>query len=324
MTVKEFILEYLNIAFIWDAHFLKTTWKLLSKPGQLTNEYVSGKYVSYTHPLKLNMFLLFVFITFFLLFHNAEELGNSVQNFTRDDVHYPMIQIQLLATDEEYAVKLESSPIDTVQLFAPLILSDSYPDILVNLDPNNMASRDSIVVWTAALPHVLIEDKIIVPDAHGCYYFSEEDTSGSEFLRQLELVCKQMVTMTTRYFPIIILLTVPFLTLLFRIVCLRGKHSHFKHFVFSLHYTAFLEVLILALYIAYLVASPPAAVMQSVMLIGSCIYLTIAIRRAYETKGWLRAFCMSLFTNAGYALILILLFITIILISTVIVALKMQ
>ena len=324
LTIKEFILEYMNIAFIWDAHFLKTIWQLLRRPGYLTNEYVSGKFVSYTHPLKLNMFLLFVFITFFLLFHNAEDLGNSVQNFTRDEVHYPMIQIQLLANDDQYAAKLESSPIDTVHLYAPLALSDEYPDIVVNLDPYNTASRDSMVVWTAALPHVLIEDKYIVPDAHGCYYFTEKETTSTEDVRMLESVWKQMVTMTTRYFPIIILLTVPFLTLLMRVGCRRGMHSHFKHFIFSLHYTAFLELLILTLYIAFLIVSPPAAVMQSVMLIGSYVYLTIAIKRAYETKGWLRAFCRSVFVNAGYAVILLLLLIFIVVVSTLIVVFKTE
>lgn len=323
LTIKEFILEYLNIAFIWDAHFLKTIWKLLRKPGFLTNEYVSGKFISYTHPLKLNMFLLFVFITFFLLFHNAEDLGNSLQNFTRDEVHYPMIQMQLLTNDDQYAVKLESSPIDTVQLYAPLILSDRYPDIVTNLDPDNTVSRDSMAVWTAALPHVLIEDKFIIPDANGCYYFTEEEITGTTDLKLMEIVWKKMVALTTRYFPIIILLTVPFLALMIRIVCRRGKHSNFKHFIFSLHYMAFLELLILLLYIAHLIASPSPAIMQSVMLVGSCVYMVLAMRRAYD-KGWISAFYQSILTNAGYAFILITLFITIFIISTVIVVFQMQ
>lgn len=323
LTIKEFIHEYLNIAFIWDALFLKTIWQLLRKPGHLTNEYVSGKFIAYTHPLKLNMFLLFVFITLFLLFHNAEDLGNSIQNFTHNEIHYPMIQIQLLTTDEQYAVKLESSPIDTVQLYAPLMLSDKYPDIVANLDPDNTAARDSMTVWTAALPHILIEDKFIVPDANGCYYFTEDEITGISDLKMMEIVAKKMFTLTTRYFPIIILLTVPFLTLMMRLVRSKGNHSHFKHFIFSLHYTAFLELLILVIYIAHLIASPPAAIMQYVMLIGSCVYMMLAIRRAYE-KRWISAVCLSLVTNAGYAFILMTLFIIIILISTVTVVFQMQ
>ena len=45
--------------------------------------------ISYTHPLKLNMVLLFVFITLFLIFH--KDFGNSIQNVTRDEVTYPLL-----------------------------------------------------------------------------------------------------------------------------------------------------------------------------------------------------------------------------------------
>ena len=41
LTVKEFVLEYLNIAFIWDSKFTKTIWQLLRRPGHVTKEYVS-------------------------------------------------------------------------------------------------------------------------------------------------------------------------------------------------------------------------------------------------------------------------------------------
>ena len=58
-TVSAFVLEYFNNAFIWDAQFLKTFWTLIRRPGHLTNEYLSGKFISQEHPLKLNMFLLY-------------------------------------------------------------------------------------------------------------------------------------------------------------------------------------------------------------------------------------------------------------------------
>lgn len=105
LTVKEFILEYLNIAFIWDTNFLKTIWQVIRRPGHVTNEYVSGKFVSYTHPLKLNMFLLFVFITIFLLFH--KDLGDSIQNITRDEANYALLQIKVLTGQKEYDAKMD-------------------------------------------------------------------------------------------------------------------------------------------------------------------------------------------------------------------------
>ena len=68
LNVWGFVMEYLYNAFMWDPKFLKTLWLLVRRPGILTKEFLSGKYVSQVHPLKLNMFMLFVFITMFMFF----------------------------------------------------------------------------------------------------------------------------------------------------------------------------------------------------------------------------------------------------------------
>ena len=66
LKLKDFLIEYANNAFIWDSQCLRTLWNLIRRPGHLTVEYLNGKFVSQEHPLKLNMFLLFVFISLFL------------------------------------------------------------------------------------------------------------------------------------------------------------------------------------------------------------------------------------------------------------------
>ena len=75
-SIGEFIKEYINNAFIWDSKCLKTIWTLLRRPGYLTTEFLKGKFSSYEHPLKLNMFLLFLFVTLFLLFSDTEKISN--------------------------------------------------------------------------------------------------------------------------------------------------------------------------------------------------------------------------------------------------------
>ena len=72
--VWEFILEYMNNAFIWDQNFFSTIWQLLRRPGYLTKVFNAGKFVAYENPLKLNMFFLFVFVSMFLLFSDIEFL----------------------------------------------------------------------------------------------------------------------------------------------------------------------------------------------------------------------------------------------------------
>ena len=83
-TVGEFFLEYINNAFIWDSQFLKTFWILIRRPGHLTNEFLAGKFTSQEHPLKLNMFLLFIFITLFVFFASADKMTDSMHSITNE------------------------------------------------------------------------------------------------------------------------------------------------------------------------------------------------------------------------------------------------
>ena len=95
-TVSGFVMEYLVNAFLWDSQFLKTFWTLIRRPGHLTNEYLAGKFTSQEHPLKLNMFLLFVFITLFVFFASADKMTDSVHSLTTDERVRSGVQIGLL------------------------------------------------------------------------------------------------------------------------------------------------------------------------------------------------------------------------------------
>ena len=316
-TVKEFILEYLNYAFMWDIHFFKTLGQLIRRPGHLTNEYISGKYVSYTHPLKLNMFLLFAFVTLFFFFRDKEDLNNSLHVLTRNETAQPVVKVQLLAENESYMSKMMDGQFDTVQLYAPYLLFEECPEVIRLLDENVTAESETIGIWTAAVPHELIEDEVIVLNDDGSYHFSVEDNTPINGLELVEKVWSNMVTLTTRYIPIFILLTTPFLAFLIRLLFRKKKPSHLKNFVFSLHYISYLELLIILIYILYLIASPPIWLMQWIILIMSCTYLTLAIRKVYDTKKWPAAISKAIFTNFGYLMILSFLVFVIFVISII-------
>lgn len=319
LTIKEFILEYLNIAFVWDTHLIKTLWKLISKPGFLTKEYISGKFIAYMHPLKLNMFLLFVFVTFLLLFNSTEDMGNSIKNLTRNEIIQPVLQISLQMENAEYAMQVESSPRDTIQLYAPLLVFESLSGIITGFDIDS-ADPDSTAVWIASVPRYLIEDKALILNEDGSYQFNPEYNTEASQTEILEKVWAKVVVLATKYFPLIILLTAPLLAFLIGILHRKSKHSMFKHFIFSLHYTAFLEMVIILLYILHLIASPPSWIMQSIIIFGSCIYLVFAFRKVYETRNWMKAVFKSILTNIGYGIILMVLFFILCIIAIAIIA----
>ena len=255
-TVGGFVLEYFNNAFIWDPQFFKTLWNLIRRPGYLTNEFLSGKFSSQEHPLKLNMFMLFVFITAFVFFSTHEKLNHSVSDFVNDERVFPALQVETLQDDSVYVAKMKECPRDTVQLYAPLLLAEEYPGVMTCLDVEVDTKGESLDKWTAVVPAVLVEDKYIIPGDDGYYVFNRNAGEGDSDIMLVKTIWEQLVALLTRYFPMIVLLTAPFLSFSLRLLQRKNKLSHIDRFIFSLHYTAFLELLILFIYFVYLIAAP--------------------------------------------------------------------
>ena len=318
-TVWGFIVEYFNNAFIWDSNFVRTFWTLIRRPGRLTNDYIDGKFVSQEHPLKLNMFLLFVIITMFALFTGTDKLTSTVHNLTSDEKVFAGVQMNILDRDEAYAKLMKESPRDTILLHAPLFLAQEYPHLISSVEVKEDTKGERLDRWVAVVPRVLVDDKIVVAEESGYYCFNTETKGAVEGLHYFNSIWSEMVGIASQYFPLILLLTVPFLSFSLNLVQRKSRRPRIHHFIFSLHYTALLEILMICIYILHLTIAPPMWVMESVILVGSCLYLTIAYRRVYE-KTWRMAIVKSLSTSLIYFMILMLIFVTIFLVACFIIA----
>ena len=318
-TIRGFVMTYIDNAFLWDSQFFKTFWGLIRRPGHLTNEYLAGKFTSQEHPLKLNMFLLFVFVTLFFFFASDERMTDSVYSLTKDERVFSAVQLQMLADDSEYARKMKDSPRDTILLRAPLFLTESFPQIISNIEIKEDAKGDALDKWVAVLPLVLIDDEIIVIDDSGYYHFNADSEFGNNELYLFNSVWAEMVRIVSQYFPMLLLLTVPFLSFSLRLVNRKSKVPGINHFIFALHYTAFLEFLMICIYILHLTVAPPMMFLEYAIIICPCIYLTVAYHRVYPSS-WKKSFMKSLLTSFLYFTILLLIFIVIFLIACFIIA----
>ncbi len=322
-SVKSFVVEYMANAYIWDPKFMQTLKHLIRRPGFLTNGFLSGKFVSQVHPLKLNMFMLFVFITLFALFSGTEKMNNSIQVLTEDEAVLSAMQIEVIKNDNEYAEKLMASPRDTVLLIAPEYIAENYSQyisMLEMVEDDKTGYRDK---WVAAVPHALIEDKIIIPTTDNYYCFDTETGKGVEYLEIFHSIWVKMVDLSTRYFPMIVLLTVPFFAFSLRIVHHRHKCPKINHFIFSLHYTAYLELLIILMFLLKLVADPSMKILQWVLLLSSCIYLAMAFRQVYKRDSWFKSSLKAVFTTVIYLTIIFLVFVSLFLVACIAVAVNL-
>ena len=310
-TVRSFIAEYAGNAYNWDAKFVRTFWTLISRPGQLTRDFLSGRFSSQEHPLKLNMFLLFVFVPLFVLFRGTEKMTDAVQGLTDDDRIFSGVQLGLLMDDEAYAARMQECPRDTVCLLAPLVLAESHPQCITHLETRENTQGKGLDKWVAVLPRVLIEDGVIVMGDDGYYRFSRETSKGKDELALFNAVWAEMVAITSQYFPMLLLLTAPFLSVSLKLVQRRSRLPGIHHFIFALHYTAFLEFLMICIYVLHLTVAPPMRVLEWIMAVGSCAYLTVAFRNVYAPCAWGKAVVKSLLTSLIYSFILLMIFITI-------------
>ena len=314
-SVMGFVAEYLNNAFIWDSQFFKTFWTLIRRPGQLTNEFLAGKFASQEHPLKLNMFLLFVFISLFIAFGGHERMTGSVHSMTNDERVLSGVQFKLLLDNPEYVKKMQESPRDTILLAAPLFFANEHSEFISKLEVKEDTAGEGIDKWIAILPRVLIEDKVLLIDNEGCYRFDTEAEAGRAAVDIINSVWTEIVSIVSQYLPMLLLLTAPFLSISLGLVQRKSKLPPIHHFIFALHYTALLEFLMICIYILHLTVAPSIRVMEWIMIISSCAYLAVAFRRVYATCTWVSAIVKSLLTSLVYLVILLFISMVILLIA---------
>ena len=260
------------------------------------------------------MFLLFVFITLFVFFAGSEKMNDSVHNLTKDEIVRSSVQLEFLKNDE-YAEKLKESPRDTVQLQASFVLAEKHPEIISRLETIEDVEGEDLDIWVAVVPHTLIEEEVIVFDECGYYRFNPDSKVGMEGLELFNSVMEKMVELFTDYFPMLVLFTAPFLSTSLGLVLRKKRLPRIHHFIFALHYTAFLEFLMMCIYILHLTVAPSMDLLECIMMIGSCVYLAISFHKVYNSDSWTKAILNSLFTSLIYLIIGLVIFIGVFLVA---------
>ena len=307
-SIGSFIIEYLSNAFMWDTKLFSTLWYLISQPGRLTSDFLRGHFIAHTHPLKLTMFMLFVTITIFVFLSDTNDINETVQNMATDKQSGAVIQIGLLDNDADYLAKMKASPRDTVELLAPLSLATSHPHIFANLETLEDTNGQDLDRWRATVPHVLIEDDVIIADENDCYSFNNEAQVTTSKMNVMLDIWHQLTGFISKYFPLLVLLTTPLLAMSLNIIHRNRRLPGINHFIFSLHYTTFLAVLMIFIYVLFLTIISSIDVLQWIVIVCSTAYLTIALRRVYDAATWFRAIIKAILVNITYLITCIIMF----------------
>ena len=322
--VWEFILEYMNNAFIWDTKCFLTIWNLIRRPGYLTNEFNAGKFVSYENPLKLNMFFLFVFVTLFLLFSDMQKANKSLDDFSRGELIRPYMVLNALNENEDYSARMKESERDTIQLAVPLDDANKFPQIVTVHRTMTDYQHEKLDTLVGSVPKILIQDKILVSNGSNIYSFSDRNAVVDQMFDMgiWSKLCSKLLDIWTQYFPLIFLLTSPLLAFAVKLLHLKRKKPFISYFIFALHYTAFIELMLLVIYLLYLIVEPSFDVLQWVMIVSSSLYLTIAVKNVYEHHSWIKSILKAFFISLNYLMICLMVFCVIFIVVTFVVVMS--
>ena len=255
-----------NDLFTFDNRFWRSLLLLLFKPGALTSQFIDGRRVRYIPPARMYLFVSIIF--FFLM---------SV-----------VVEGKLRSKDEE----------PTADQATSAAMADSI----------RAAVFDSLRVALADIPE--IDKHLDGVDAlgSGIRLAAKEDdgrTNGRIFGEEFNLDKKSLVGAVIKLLPKGMFLLLPLFAALLALIYRRSKRKYVEHIIFSLHFHAFVFIL---LSVAMITTWPFAWVIAFGLFY---VYLYLAMKRVYG-QGWGKTLVKHfLLTNAYH--ILFSIFITIVL-----------
>lgn len=300
--MSAFIKEYLKNLLCLERKAIPTLINLVFKPGRLMKEYCAGHYASYLNPLKLNLFFLFILITLFAIFGSDSKIKDSVVDATNEDVFISDMALSTICDDEEYLSNVLASRRDTINLVASLATLEKYGNIIEVVEVVGRGediTPDSLV---AVVPSLLKDDKILVKE-DGHYQFSLEDNRLDVAVMTDKVLDMWEIFVSTifNHFPLLMLLTSPFLAFIIRMVVMKKlPRSYF--YIFALFYMAFVEMTLAVLYVFGKIFNFEYNNVKIVLYLILFAYLSIALKQTYELRSWIRTMFSALVINVTYLL----------------------
>lgn len=301
-----YVKEYLSNTYNLDGRIFQTIWLLFRKPGFLTREFMQGKINSYVHPLKLNIFLLLVVMTVFAFSvtgYNSDEQAISTEEY--DEMKTPALIIDRLNSLDGYTSKLINHR-KNIGIIAPYDIINGNPAIFEIVNVISAADNCDTDTLTVSASQWLIDERVLVKSDDGYYTFTGNSNILKDKLNETQHIRGKVLSFYQSWLPVFIILISPVLALMLWGLNARKKYGFVTHFIFSLHYSAFLEFVML-LFLAMTIIFNPALVFWCtvVLIVVMTIYLVKAFKTVYSGTTWLNAAWKAVCVNVIYTILVL-------------------
>jgi len=282
VSMRRLLADVLEDQLSINSALPRTLGALLFHPGRLTVEYSSGRIASYIAPFRLYLVssLLF-FLTLSIISRTAQFEVNDRRGAPLADSVTAQADTPRVALDSSAASSLPDSSA-AVQSESP---SSTRRQFGIYLSDENMQG-DSID-WSAAV-HT------------GSALLDSVVASRARRLGNLppEQAVRALAGGILQNAPTAMFLLLPVFALLLKILFLGSRRYYVEHFVFALHFHAFMFMLFTPIVVL------PDRLRPGLLLIWPVLYLPIALKRVYG-QGLVRTLLKWSVLSVGYLFLLV-------------------
>lgn len=289
----------------YDSKFFVTIRDLILKPGFLTKEYVLGRRARYLNPVRLYVFISFVFFLIFLSFSNE------------DQFEIQQAKGQSILTRQRVADSIRSSLFSRTKGLTVLTSKDSILLNIANgLDTNGISGRgtSNFMIGPGGRVYNSLQDYDSIQSGLSS---SKQDKWFTRFFIRHALAVKgkygnRLREVVVYHFyhnvPKIMFLLLPLFALLLKILFNWKKYFYVEHAIFAIHFHSFLFLLFLATIGLDAIFPNFSFLIIDIFIIS--IYLILALKNNYNhsflgSVG--KAILVGLFYSIGLVVCLILL-----------------
>jgi hypothetical protein len=249
----------------YDSKLFITIKDLLFKPGLLTKEYLAGRRASYLHPIRMYVFVSFLYFLTLLSFNHTEE--KVEEGITKQATYQTKKEI----ADNLHAMRLTHR--NDTPLINEIIVANGLDTIstlnhfyIIN---DKLEEYDSIQI---KLPESKRTNKL------SSWIYQR---SKGKLEHYGEATVPQVIAKTAHNLPKAMFLLLPLFALLLKLFYNRKKYLYADHAIFSLHFhTAFFLLLLVSTIISKIFPSIDS--FNEVIMWLVFIYLVFALRNAYH------------------------------------------
>lgn len=314
--------ETLEGLFHFDGKVFRTAGLLLFRPGMLTRRFLEGQRVPYVPPVRLYVFLSFVFfllLPYFTKPENARE--RPVQKIAKQATQLPDEAVTRALLQQMASVPPARR--DSLRR----LLADSVQQRLsrgrsLNLDysfdkaPRASAARQSVntgPTFTIMGRKITEEELARLPEKPSQAQLdsvlrSKGATPGfwtrlglKRTLRWHNVTSEEAIHQALRGLSLLIFLIMPLAALLLKATYFRQHRHYISHLIFTVHVHCFLFV-----YSAVVLLLSQLSFMawaESLLMVVPAVYFVVALRNFYQ-QSWLKTALKSLLLGLSYALLL--------------------